>query len=143
MKSLPSIPLLLFQLCWYLFVFPAWQESPNLRLLVLLIFARGMPAKSLQLCLTLYNPMDCRSPGASIHEDSLGKNTGGGCHALLQGTVLIQGLNLCLLCLLHWQARTLPLASPGKHQFFPGNVLNHHLPRSFRSQLNFQTILYL
>ena len=40
-------------------------------------FCLGMPAKSLQLWLTLYNPMDCRSPGASIHEDSLGKNTGG------------------------------------------------------------------
>ena len=26
----------------------------------------------------------------------------------------IQGLNLCLLCLLHWQARSLPLVPPGK-----------------------------
>ena len=34
--------------------------------------------------------------------DSAGKNTGGGCHALLQGIFLTQGLNLCLLCLLHW-----------------------------------------
>ena len=26
----------------------------------------------------------------------------------------MQGLNLCLLCLLHWQAGSLPLAPPGK-----------------------------
>ena len=32
-----------------------------------------------------------------------GKNTGVGCHALLQGIFLIQGLNQCLLHLLHWQ----------------------------------------
>ena len=31
-------------------------------------------------------------------------NTGVGCHALLQGIFLTQGLNLYLLCLLHWQA---------------------------------------
>ena len=30
-----------------------------------------------------------------------GKNTGVSCHALLQGIFLTQGLNLCLLCLLH------------------------------------------
>jgi len=35
--------------------------------------------------------------------DSHGKNTGVGFHALLQGISLIQGLNLDLLCLLHWQ----------------------------------------
>ena len=32
-----------------------------------------------------------------------------GCHAFLQGNFLTQGLNLCLLCLLHWQAGPLPL----------------------------------
>ena len=29
--------------------------------------------------------MDCSLPGSSVHEDSLGKNTRAGCHALLQG----------------------------------------------------------
>ena len=42
-------------------------------------------AKSLQLCPTLCNPMDCSPPGSSVHGDSLSKNTGVGCHALLQG----------------------------------------------------------
>ena len=38
-----------------------------------------------QLCLTLYNPTDCTPPGFSVHGDPPGKNTGVGCHALLQG----------------------------------------------------------
>ena len=37
-----------------------------------------------QLCLTLCDPMDCSSLGSSVHGDSPGKNTGLGCHALLQ-----------------------------------------------------------
>ena len=35
--------------------------------------------------------------------DSSGKNTGVGCHALLQGIFLTQGSNLCILSLLHLQ----------------------------------------
>ena len=46
--------------------------------------------------------------------DSPGKNTGVGCHALLQGIFLTQGLNPHVLCLLHWQAGSLPLAPPKK-----------------------------
>ena len=38
--------------------------------------------------------MDCSPPGSSIHGDSLGKNTGVGCHALpLQGNFPTQGSN--------------------------------------------------
>ena len=44
-----------------------------------------------QLCPTLWNPMDCRPPGSSVHGISPGKNTGVGCHFLLQGTFLPQG----------------------------------------------------
>ena len=47
-------------------------------------------------CPTLCNPMDCILAGSSIHGDSPGKNTGEGCHALLQGIFPIQELNLCL-----------------------------------------------
>ena len=42
--------------------------------------------------------------------DFPGKNTGIRCHFLLQGTFLTQGLNTHLL---HWQADSLPLVSPG------------------------------
>ena len=38
-----------------------------------------------QPCLTLYDPMELSPPGSSVHGDSPGKNTGVGCHALLQG----------------------------------------------------------
>ena len=46
--------------------------------------------------------------------DSPGKHTGVGCHALLQGIFPTQGSNLRLLCLLHWQGGSVPLAPPGK-----------------------------
>ena len=36
--------------------------------------------------------MDYSMPDSSIHEDSPGKNTGVGCHALLQGIFPTQGL---------------------------------------------------
>ena len=38
-----------------------------------------------QSCLTLCIPMDYSPPGSSVHGYSSGKNTGVGCHALLQG----------------------------------------------------------
>ena len=45
----------------------------------------------IQSCLTLCDPMDCGRPGSSVHEESPGKNTGVGCHVLLQGIFPIQG----------------------------------------------------
>ena len=41
---------------------------------------------------------------------SPGKDTGVGCHFLLQGIFLTQGSNLRLLCLLHWQVGSLPFS---------------------------------
>ena len=41
--------------------------------------------KVTQLCLTLCDPMDWSPPGSSVHGDSPSKNTGVGCHFLLQG----------------------------------------------------------
>ena len=96
-----------------------------------------------QSCPTLRDPMDCSLPGFSVHEDSPGKNTRVGCHALLQGIVPTQGSNpglpyckqiLCCLSLqgspriLEWvayppgikpgspalQADSLPAELPGK-----------------------------
>ena len=42
----------------------------------------------------LCNPMDYSSPDFSVHGNSPGKNTGVGCHALLQGIFPTQGSNL-------------------------------------------------
>ena len=52
---------------------------------------------------------------APLSMDSPGKNTGVGCHALLQGIFLTQGSKLCPSRLLHWQG-SLPLVPPGKPQ---------------------------
>ena len=46
-----------------------------------------------QLCPTLCDSMDCRPPGSSVPGDVPGKNTGVGCHGLLQGIFPIQGSN--------------------------------------------------
>ena len=60
-----------------------------------------MRAKSLQSCPTFCDPMNFSLPGSSVHGDSPGKNTGVGCHALLQGIFQTQGLNSHFLHLLH------------------------------------------
>ena len=46
-----------------------------------------------QWCPTLCDPMDSSPPSSSDHGDSLGKNTGMGWHALLQGIFSTQGSN--------------------------------------------------
>ena len=58
-------------------------------------------------------PMGYSPPGSSVHGFP-GKNTGAGCHFLLQGLFPTQGSNLHLLRLLHWQANSLLLAPLGK-----------------------------
>ena len=68
----------------------------------------------------LSDSMDCSLPGSSVHEDSPGKNTEVGCHELLQGIFPTQGSNPRLLCLLNWQAGSLPLVTPGKPEEIPG-----------------------
>ena len=45
----------------------------------------------------LCDPMDCNPPGFSVHGNSPGKNTGVGCHALLQGIFPTKGSNWGLL----------------------------------------------
>ena len=49
-----------------------------------------------------------------------GKNTGVGCHTLLQGIFSSQGWSLPLLYLLHWQADSLPLSHLGRQDIFEG-----------------------
>ena len=58
--------------------------------------------------------MDYSLPGSFVYGMFPGKNTGVDCHFLLQEIFLTQGLNPHLLCLLHWQMDSLPLAPPGK-----------------------------
>ena len=51
------------------------------------------------------------------------KNTGLGCHFLLQGIFPTQGLNLHLLCLLHWQANSFPLSHLKRFSFTTRSVV--------------------
>ena len=62
-------------------------------------------AKSIS-CVPLFEtPSDCSPPGSSVHVDSPGKNSGVGCHALLQGIFPTQesnpGLQNCRQILYH------------------------------------------
>ena len=99
-----------------------YEFAPHHQQLVLLVFfsvshgreAVRMRATSFQSCPTLCDPMGCSLPGSSVHGDSPGRNTGVGCHALLQGIFPSPGLSPHLLRLLHRQASSLPLAPPGK-----------------------------
>ena len=58
---------------------------------------RGVVVYSLSHIRLLHNRMDCSPPGSSVHGILLGKNTGVGCHFLLQGIFLTQGSNPGLL----------------------------------------------
>ena len=70
-----------------------------------------MHGKSLQLCLTLCDPVDHSPPGSSVTGDSPGKNTGVGCHALLQGNLPNPGIESRSPAL---QEDSLPSEPPGK-----------------------------
>ena len=52
-----------------------------------------MFTKLLQSCLTLCDPMDYKPTISSVHRILQTKNTGVGCHALLQGIFPTQGSN--------------------------------------------------
>ena len=74
-----------------------------------------MHARSLQSYLTLCDSMDCSLPGFFVHgilQERILE-----CIAMpsSRGSIFsTQGSNPSLLCLLHWQACSLPPASPGK-----------------------------
>ena len=96
-------PISLYVSCigrWVLY-YQHHPESPNK-------LSAAAAAKLLQSCPTLCDPMDCNPPGFSVHEDSPGKNTGVGFHAVLQGIFPTQGLNPSLLHCRHSLPAKLP-----------------------------------
>ena len=72
-----------------------------------------MCAKSVQLHSTLCDAMDCSLPGSPAMEFSR-QEYWSGLPFRAQGDLPTQGLNPRLLCLLHWQVGSLPLAPPRK-----------------------------
>ena len=69
-------------------------------------------AKPLQLCLTLYDPMDCSPPGPSVHGILQARILEWVGYFLLQESSW-PGNWTCVLSLLHWQADSLPLCHLG------------------------------
>ena len=71
---------------------------PSLRLLIqlkryIMSLKKVKESEVAQSCPTLCDPMDCSLPGLLHWWDFSGKNTGVGCHFLLQEIFLTQGLN--------------------------------------------------
>ena len=82
---------------------------PHIYLSLYLHYCCCLVAKS---CLTLLQPHAPLSTRLLCPWEFPRKNTGVGCHFLLQGIFLTQGSNPCLL---HWQMDSLPLSHPGSH----------------------------
>ena len=74
------------------------------------LFAAACHGKSGQVVSSSVRPHGLQPASLLRPWDCPGKNTGVGCHALLQGTFR----TLSLFCLPHWRAGSLPLAPPGK-----------------------------
>jgi len=93
-----------------------WLSLPTprkqiLRKLGLLYPSCSVHAKLLQSCLTPCDPKDCCPPGSAVHGILQARILK---WVALQGSFPTQRLNPCLLCLLNWQAGSLPLAPPKK-----------------------------
>ena len=76
------------------------------------VYLYSLCAKSLQSYLTLYDPMNCSLPGSSVHRISQARILEW--VAISSSSGSSQRSNPDLLCLLPWQAGSLPLAPPGK-----------------------------
>ena len=72
-----------------------------------------MHAKSLQLCLTVCNLMDCHPPGSSVHGILYVRIPGVGFHILLLEIFLTQRSNPGLLTFPELEVGSVPLVPPG------------------------------
>ena len=79
---------------WHYFIFNSAIQIISL-LNIFVVAVQLLVLLVTQSCPALCNSMDCSPPDSSLW-NSLGKNTGVGCHAL-QGIFLTQGSNPCLL----------------------------------------------
>ena len=70
---------------------PSWQRNCVYR--IQLHYYQTVKVLFAQWFLILCYHMDCSLPGSSVYGDSPGKNTGVGCHVLLQGIFPTQGSN--------------------------------------------------
>ena len=97
LEKCPQGPFMLSQIIEFLYFL--WLNS-----IPVCVCAHTCARLVAQLCPTFCDPMDCSPPGSSVHRDSPGRNTGVGCHTLLQGIFPTQGWNPSLLncrCILY------------------------------------------
>ena len=76
-----------------------------------------MHAKSLQLCLTLCNPMDCGPPGSSVHGILQARILEWVAIPFSRGSSRPRDQTCVSYVSLHWQAGSLPPAPRGKSVF--------------------------
>ena len=76
--------------------------------------------------------VDCSPPGSSVHGIFPGKNSGVGCHFLLQGIFPTQGSRLPILHLIRWQAYSLALYHMGSPYIFISHYKHIHNYRKYR-----------
>ena len=69
-------------------------------------------AKSLEVCLTRCDPMDCSPPGSSVHGILQARILEWVAVPSSRGSSQPRESNPCLLGFLHWQVDSLPLAPP-------------------------------
>ena len=92
------------------------------------LYPHSLAGLAAQSCPTLCNLLDCSLPGSSAHKDFPSKNSGVGCHFLLQ-IFPTKGSNRGLLCLPRWQVDSLPLSHLGSPHSLEGLLITtcHHL----------------
>ena len=90
-------------------------------MLVFIIVYAAAAAKSLQSCLTLCHPIDGSPP--SHPWDSLGKNTGVGCHFLLQCMKVKSQSEVAQLCPTLSDPMDCSLPGSSVHEIFQARVL--------------------
>ena len=84
-----------------------------------------------KLCPTPWQPRGLQPARLLCPWDFPDKNTGVGCHFLLQGIFLSQGSNLCLLL---WQVGSLPV-SHWENPYSRVNILQHTISHHFALQI--------
>ena len=94
-----------------------WKHTAEVRKLQLEVIIFQVKVLVVWSCLTLCDPMGC----IFCLRDFPGKNTGVGCHFLLQGISPIQGFNWHLL---HWKVHSSPSEPTEKPNNCPKPVLN-------------------
>ena len=103
--------LLLMDIWLFHFFLQLWINKATLNIYVQKLC---LCAKSLQLCSTLCDPMDCSLPGSCVRGILQARILDWVAMPSSGGIFPTQESNWYLLCLLHWHVGSLPLALPGK-----------------------------